>query len=62
VQSRMSLGREGGGRYREGSFTPCPVLGPTWDGQEIGIRGEVGGGLMMEGFMSEEKDFVLDPL
>jgi len=52
------------------------VLGPVWGGWEIGIRGaeptgwsvvmeqvgEVGGGLVMEGFVTEEKDFALDPL
>ena len=48
----------------------------TWWGQEVGIRkvetvggcvvveqvGEVGGGLVMEGFASEEKDFEVDLL
>ena len=67
---------EGGGSYRKGSVTPCPVLGPMGDGQEVGIRGaeltgwslvveqvgEVRGGLIIEGFVREEKDFVLYPL
>ena len=52
------------------------MLGPEWWGKEVGIRGaegtgggveadqvsEVGGGLVMEGFVGEEKDFELDAL
>lgn len=52
------------------------VLGPEWWRQEFSIRGveaagrsvvveqvgEVGGGLVMKSFVSEEKDFELDPL
>ncbi len=67
---------EGVGSYGEVSVTPGPVLGPEWWRQEVGIRGaeaagrsvvveqvsEIGGGLDMEGFMREEKDFELDLL
>ncbi len=67
---------DGGGSYGEGSVAPGQVLGPERWRQELGIRGtegagrsvavkqvdEAGGGLVVEGFMSEEKDFKLDPL
>ena len=53
--------REGGGG---------PVLAPEWTGEEMVLEeptgwsvvmeevGEAGGGLIMEGFVGEEKDFV----
>jgi len=33
-----------------------------WEGVVAEQVDEVGGGLVMEGFMSEEKDFEVDPL
>ena len=67
---------EGGGGNGKCSVAPGPVLGSEWCWQEVGIRGtegagrsvmveqicEVGGGLVMEGFVSEEKEFELDAL
>ncbi len=67
---------EGGGSYGEGSVAPGPVLGSVWWRQEVSIRGaeaagrivaveqvgEVGGGLVMESFVGEEKDFEVDAL
>ena len=66
---------EGGGSNGEGSVPPGSVLG-FWDSEEIGIRGaevtgrgvgeeqvsEVGGGLVMEGFMGEKEEFELNTL
>ncbi len=60
-------GPEGGGIYGEDSVAPGPVLGPDRWTQEVGIRGaeaagrsivvkqvgEVGGVLVMDGFVSE---------
>ena len=65
---------EGGGYY--GKSSVIPRLSPEWCRQEFGIRGpeaegsmvvieqvgKVGGGLDMEDFLSEERDFVMDLL
>jgi len=69
VQSRMSLGRE---FQREGALSPharCLVLcgmDRRWSSGERSRRDGAGrrseGGPIMEGFVSEEKDFVLDSL
>ena len=67
---------EGGGSNGEGSVTPGPVLGHLWWGQEVSIRGaeaaggsvvveqvsEVWGGLVVEGFVGEEKNLEVNPL
>ncbi len=67
---RRELQRKGGS-YREGCVAPGLVLGPAWWRQKFGIRGaeasrgsvvvkqvsEVGGGLVMEGSVSEEEYF-----
>ena len=67
---------EGGSSYREGSVSPGLVLGHGRWSQEVCIRwaeaagwivameevSEVGIGLVMEGFVSEEEDFKLNTL
>lgn len=66
---------EGGGSNGEGSVSPGSVLGFR-DSEEVGIRGaevtgrgvvveqvsEVGGGLVVEGFVGEKEEFELNTL
>ncbi|XP_030634913.1 kinesin-like protein KIF19 [Chanos chanos] len=71
-EGQLALGvPEGGGSNGEDSITPGPVLGPAWYRQEFCIRGtealgrsvemeqvgEIGGGLVMEGFEREKENF-----
>lgn len=61
VQREREFQREGGS-FGEGSATSGPVLGPEWWSVVVEEASEVGGSLVMEGFLREEKDFELDLL
>ncbi len=52
------------GSYRDSSVSTGLVLGPEWWREEVAEEwvSEVGGGLVMEGSVGEEKDFKLDVL